>query len=67
MNDIAIQVEALCKRYGEVRAVDGISFTVRRNSICALLGGDGAGKINHAGHVAGAFTAHLRAHPHLRR
>ncbi|WP_028989518.1 ABC transporter ATP-binding protein [Thermithiobacillus tepidarius DSM 3134] len=44
MNDIAIQVEALCKRYGEVRAVDGISFTVRRSSICALLGGNGAGK-----------------------
>ena len=39
-----IQVEDLCKHYGVVRAVDGISFTVARGATCALLGGNGAGK-----------------------
>jgi ABC-2 type transport system ATP-binding protein len=40
----AIAVEGLVKRYGQVRAVDGISFTVARGSFTALLGGNGAGK-----------------------
>lgn len=39
-----IQVEDLCKHYGPVRAVDGISFNVVRGATCALLGGNGAGK-----------------------
>jgi ABC-2 type transport system ATP-binding protein len=40
----AIAVEGLVKRYGQVRAVDGISFKVARGSFTALLGGNGAGK-----------------------
>ncbi|HRD49720.1 MAG: ABC transporter ATP-binding protein [Candidatus Competibacter sp.] len=39
-----IRVENLCKHYGSVRAVDGISFTVTQGATCALLGGNGAGK-----------------------
>jgi len=39
-----IRVENLCKHYGSVRAVDGISFTVIQGATCALLGGNGAGK-----------------------
>ncbi|QQS54792.1 MAG: ABC transporter ATP-binding protein [Candidatus Competibacteraceae bacterium] len=39
-----IQVEDLCKHYGSVRAVDGISFDIARGATCALLGGNGAGK-----------------------
>ncbi len=34
----------LTKHFGEVLAVDGISFEVPRGSICALLGPNGAGK-----------------------
>jgi ABC-2 type transport system ATP-binding protein len=41
---LAIEVIDLCKRYGDVAAVDGISFQVAKGSICALLGGNGAGK-----------------------
>ncbi len=40
----AIEVEGLVKRYGAVTAVDGVSFTVKRGSFTALLGGNGAGK-----------------------
>ena len=40
----AIVVKGLAKQYGDVRAVDGISFAVERGSVTALLGGNGAGK-----------------------
>jgi ABC-2 type transport system ATP-binding protein len=39
-----IQVERLSKRYGTVKAVDRISFTVNRGEIVGLLGRNGAGK-----------------------
>lgn len=46
--DAAITVAGLAKLYGEpgreVRAVDGIDFTVPTGSVTALLGGNGAGK-----------------------
>lgn len=49
MNDTAIAVDHLVKIYRrgraeEVRAVDDLSFTVRRGSIFGLLGPNGAGK-----------------------
>src|SRR5580704_12094659 len=40
----ALAVENLVKRYGEVTAVDGISFTVQSGTIFGLLGRNGAGK-----------------------
>ena len=42
--DVAIDVSALHKSYGEVRAVDEISFAVHRGEIFGLLGPNGAGK-----------------------
>jgi len=38
------RVEKLVKRYGELRAVDGISFEVRKGEMYGLLGPNGAGK-----------------------
>lgn len=44
MHDEVIRVEGLTKRYGDVLAVDSISFSVRGGTTAALLGGNGAGK-----------------------
>jgi ABC-2 type transport system ATP-binding protein len=44
LDKAAIEVQDLCKRYGQVAAVDGISFEVPEGGTCALLGGNGAGK-----------------------
>ncbi len=40
----AIVAEQLVKRYGELRAVDEVSFVVERGEIFGLLGPNGAGK-----------------------
>ena len=40
----AIEVHDLVKTYGELRAVDGISFSVPEGSFFAFLGPNGAGK-----------------------
>ncbi len=39
-----IEAENLTKRYGEVTALDGVSFHVERGEIVGLLGPNGAGK-----------------------
>jgi sodium transport system ATP-binding protein len=39
-----IRVESLVKRFGEVTAVDGVSFTAPAGAVTALLGPNGAGK-----------------------
>ncbi len=42
--DIALEARALARHYGGLRAVDGVSFKVRRGSIHAVIGPNGAGK-----------------------
>ncbi|HSK51326.1 MAG TPA: ABC transporter ATP-binding protein [Clostridia bacterium] len=42
--DPVIRVQDLRKHYGDVKAVDGVSFEVRRGEIFGLLGPNGAGK-----------------------
>jgi ABC-2 type transport system ATP-binding protein len=39
-----IEISGLVKTYGSKRAVDGVSFTVRRGDILGFLGPNGAGK-----------------------
>lgn len=41
---VVFQVQHLAKRFGDVRAVDGISFEVRKGELYGLLGPNGAGK-----------------------
>ncbi|HUH82536.1 MAG TPA: ABC transporter ATP-binding protein [Nitrososphaerales archaeon] len=40
----AIEVDGLEKNYGQLRAVDGISFSVKKGEVFSLLGPNGAGK-----------------------
>ena len=42
--EFALQVASLRKTYGDVVAVDGVSFEVERGSIFCMIGPNGAGK-----------------------
>ena len=53
----AIEVEDLCKRYGEVVAVDRLSFAVPAGSTTALLGANGAGKTTTIAMILGLLAA----------
>jgi ABC-2 type transport system ATP-binding protein len=44
MPDPAVAVEDLHKRYGDVKALDGVTFEVQRGEIFGLVGPNGAGK-----------------------
>jgi ABC-2 type transport system ATP-binding protein len=44
MSDVMIEVDGLTKDYGPTRAVDGVSFSVRRGEVLGFLGPNGAGK-----------------------
>lgn len=44
MSDVMIGIENLVKRFGDLTAVDDVSFEVRRGELFAFLGVNGAGK-----------------------
>src|SRR5215216_3885274 len=44
MDTTAVEVEGLRKRFGDVRALDGVNLTVPKGTVIGLLGPNGAGK-----------------------
>lgn len=54
MSDI-LAVRGVVKTFGDVRAVDGVSFTVRGGTITGLLGRNGAGKTTTIRMITGIF------------
>lgn len=44
MSEPTLRVERLCKQFGELRAVDRVSFEVAQGELFGLLGPNGAGK-----------------------
>ncbi|MCW2560954.1 MAG: dppD [Mycobacterium sp.] len=55
--DVAIEVTDLTKVYGDVPAVDGISFQVRRGQTFSLVGESGSGKSTTARVITGVTPA----------
>lgn len=54
----ALVVEGLVHRYGDLRAVDGVSFQIARGETYGLLGPNGAGKTTTISMIAGLIPAH---------
>lgn len=57
MREVLLEVRDLAKSYGKRRAVDGVSFHVRRGQTVGLLGPNGAGKSTTVGIIAGILDA----------
>jgi ABC-2 type transport system ATP-binding protein len=52
---VVLSVRDIVKTFGSVRAVDGVSFTVRSGTITGLLGRNGAGKTTTIRMITGIF------------
>jgi ABC-2 type transport system ATP-binding protein len=53
---MAIEVRELTKRFGEVTAVDDLSFDVRHGEVTGFLGPNGAGKTTTMRMILGLVT-----------
>ncbi|MBV9431975.1 MAG: branched-chain amino acid ABC transporter ATP-binding protein/permease [Hyphomicrobiales bacterium] len=52
----ALEVEGLSKHFGGLKAVDGVSFSVQRGSVHALIGPNGSGKTTTLNVLSGLYA-----------
>ena len=52
-----IEIKNLTKRYGQIRAVDDISLTIKKGEILGFLGPNGAGKSTTMNILTGYISA----------
>jgi ABC-2 type transport system ATP-binding protein len=57
-NDVMLRVEDLSRKFGELTAVAGLSFAVRRGEIFGFLGPNGAGKTTTIKMMCGLLRPH---------
>ena len=55
--EYVLEIEALAKHFGGLKALDGISFAVRRGSVHALIGPNGSGKTTFLNVISGLYRA----------
>ena len=53
-----VEVKKLTKNYGNIKAVDNISFTVGEGEILGFLGPNGAGKSTTMNIITGYISSH---------
>jgi len=53
----ALEVQGLAKHFGGLKAVDGVSFSVRRGTVHALIGPNGSGKTTTLNVLSGLYVA----------
>jgi branched-chain amino acid transport system permease protein len=53
----ALEVRELAKHFGGLKALDGVSFNVRRGSVHALIGPNGSGKTTFLNVISGLYRA----------
>jgi ABC-2 type transport system ATP-binding protein len=57
-NEAVLRVENLSRKFGELTAVDGLSFSIRRGEIFGFLGPNGAGKTTTLRMMCGLLRPH---------